>query len=79
MHRVRLPPWELKARLRMLGPLGAPELIIIGVIVILLFGVGKISGLGREVGSSIKEFRKAAMDGIRQAGCIAITTNSTAW
>lgn len=46
----------------MFGSLGAPELIIIGLIVILLFGVGKISGLGREVGSSIKEFRKAVKD-----------------
>jgi TatA/E family protein of Tat protein translocase len=46
----------------MFGSLGAPELIIIGLIVVLLFGVGKISGLGREVGSSIKEFRKAVKD-----------------
>ncbi|MCC6381594.1 MAG: twin-arginine translocase TatA/TatE family subunit [Dehalococcoidia bacterium] len=46
----------------MFGSLGAPELIIIGLIIVLLFGVGKISGLGREVGSSIKEFRKAVKD-----------------
>ncbi|MGD9934789.1 MAG: twin-arginine translocase TatA/TatE family subunit [Dehalococcoidia bacterium] len=46
----------------MFGSLGAPELIIIGLIVILLFGVGKISGLGKELGSSIKEFRKAVKD-----------------
>jgi TatA/E family protein of Tat protein translocase len=46
----------------MLGPLGAPELIIIALVVVLLFGVGKISGLGREIGSSIKEFRKAVKD-----------------
>lgn len=46
----------------MLGSLGAPELIIIAVIVILLFGVGKVSGLGRELGSSIKEFRRAVKD-----------------
>ncbi|MFN0148316.1 MAG: twin-arginine translocase TatA/TatE family subunit [Dehalococcoidia bacterium] len=46
----------------MFGSLGAPEIIIIALVVILLFGVGKISGLGREVGSSIKEFRKAVKD-----------------
>lgn len=46
----------------MFGSLGAPELIIIGLIVVLLFGVGKISGLGRELGSSIKEFRRAVKD-----------------
>jgi sec-independent protein translocase protein TatA len=42
--------------------LGPPELLIIGAIIILLFGVGKISGLGRELGSSIKEFRRAVKD-----------------
>lgn len=47
----------------MLGTLGAPELIIIAVVLILLFGVGKVSGLGRELGSSIKEFRRAVKDG----------------
>jgi sec-independent protein translocase protein TatA len=46
----------------MLGPIGTPELIIIGVVIILLFGVGKISGLGRELGSSIKEFRRAVKE-----------------
>ena len=38
------------------------ELAIIAVIVILLFGAGKISGLGKDLGSSIKEFRKAVKD-----------------
>ena len=56
----------------MLGSLGAPELIIIGLIVILLFGVGKISGLGKEVGSSIKEFRKAVKDEDGDKGANAV-------
>ncbi len=46
----------------MFGSLGAPELLIILAVVILIFGVGRISGLGRELGSSIKEFRKAVKD-----------------
>ncbi|MCC6421418.1 MAG: twin-arginine translocase TatA/TatE family subunit [Gemmataceae bacterium] len=46
----------------MFGSLGAPELIIIGLIVILLFGVGKLSGLGKDLGSSVKEFRRAVKD-----------------
>ncbi len=46
----------------MFGSLGPLELGIIALIVILLFGVGKISGLGKELGSSIKEFRKAVKD-----------------
>ena len=51
----------------MFGSLGAPELLIIGVILILLFGVGKVSGLGRELGSSIKEFRRAVKDEDKEA------------
>ncbi len=46
----------------MLGSLGAPELAIILVIILLVFGVGRISGVGKELGSSIKEFRKAVKD-----------------
>ena len=46
----------------MFGTLGAPELLIIGAVVILIFGVGKISGLGKELGTSIKEFRRAVKD-----------------
>ena len=46
----------------MLGPLGTPELLIIGAIVLLIFGVGRISRLGKDVGTSIKEFRRAIKD-----------------
>ncbi|MCH8201382.1 MAG: twin-arginine translocase TatA/TatE family subunit [Chloroflexi bacterium] len=46
----------------MFGTLGTPEIVIIGVVIILIFGVGKISGLGRDLGSSIKEFRKAVKE-----------------
>lgn len=38
--------------------LGSTELIIILVIVIILFGVGRISKLGKEMGSGIKSFRE---------------------
>jgi sec-independent protein translocase protein TatA len=38
--------------------LRAPELIIILVIVILLFGVGRISKIAGELGSGIRSFRK---------------------
>ncbi len=46
----------------MLGPLGGPELAIIAVVIILIFGVGKFSSLGRDLGSSIKEVRRAVKD-----------------
>jgi sec-independent protein translocase protein TatA len=38
--------------------LGPAEIIIIAVVIIILFGVGKISRLGGELGSAIREFRK---------------------
>lgn len=46
----------------MFGSLGPLEIGVIALVVILLFGVGKISGLGKELGGSIKEFRKAVKD-----------------
>lgn len=38
---------------------GPTELIIILVIVIVLFGAGRIGRLGADFGSAIREFRKA--------------------
>lgn len=38
--------------------IGAPELIIVLVIVILIFGVGRIANIGGELGKGIREFRK---------------------
>jgi sec-independent protein translocase protein TatA len=39
-------------------PLGAPELILILIIVILLFGVGRIRKIAGELGSGIRAFRE---------------------
>jgi sec-independent protein translocase protein TatA len=38
--------------------LGPTELIIILVIVVVLFGAGRVSRLGGELGSAIREFRR---------------------
>ena len=46
----------------MFGGLGLPEIAIIAGVLVLLFGVGKISGLGRELGSSIREFRRGVRE-----------------
>ena len=48
-----------------LGPL---EIAIIAGIVVLLFGVGRISGLGRELGSSIREFRRGVREEKEEEG-----------
>lgn len=42
----------------MLGGLGATELIIILVIVIVLFGVGRISKIAGELGTGIRSFKE---------------------
>lgn len=42
-----------------LGPL---ELVVILVIVLIIFGAGKLPGVGRAIGQSITEFRKARSD-----------------
>ena len=39
---------------------GLPELIIILVIVVMIFGVGKLSGVGSAMGRAIREFRETA-------------------
>lgn len=38
--------------------LGVPELLIILAIVILLFGVGRVTKIGGELGNAIRSFRK---------------------
>ena len=46
----------------MLGSLGLPELIVIGVIFLLIFGPKKLPSLARGLGESIKEFKKAGKE-----------------
>jgi sec-independent protein translocase protein TatA len=42
--------------------LGMPELIIILVILLVLFGGSKLPGLAKGLGQSIKEFKKSSRD-----------------
>ncbi len=46
----------------MFETIGVPELLIILAIVMLLFGAGKVSRLGKDLGTSVKEFRRAMTD-----------------
>ena len=44
----------------MLGSIGMPELIIIFVIALIIFGPRKLPELGRSLGKSINEFKRAS-------------------
>ncbi|MCX7957861.1 MAG: twin-arginine translocase TatA/TatE family subunit [Deltaproteobacteria bacterium] len=43
-----------------MGNLGLPELIIILVIILVIFGAGKLPQIGEALGKSIRSFKKAA-------------------
>jgi sec-independent protein translocase protein TatA len=44
----------------MFGPIGMPELIIIFVIALIIFGPRKLPELGRSLGKSLAEFKRAS-------------------
>ena len=46
----------------MFGSLGLPELVVIFVIALIVFGPRKLPELGRSLGKSINEFKKASTE-----------------
>lgn len=46
--------------------IGAPEMILILVIALIVFGPGKLPEIGGAIGKGIREFRKASLDVTRQ-------------
>lgn len=45
-----------------LGPLGVPELLIILVVVLLVFGPKRLPEMAKGIGQSVREFRKGIRD-----------------
>lgn len=45
-----------------MGNIGFPELIVILVIALIIFGAGKLPEIGSALGKSVKEFKKAIKD-----------------
>ena len=43
----------------MLGDIGFPELLVIFVIVLVLFGPGKLPDVGKAIGEALRGFKKA--------------------
>ncbi len=52
----------MNTSLAFLGPIGTPEMILIFVVVLLLFGAKKLPELARGIGKSMGEFKKARED-----------------
>jgi len=50
--------------------LGVPELIIILVLALLVFGAGKLPEIGRGIGRAIKEFKAASKELSRQTSTV---------
>ena len=46
----------------MFGGLGMPELIIILVIILIIFGAGKLPQIGEGMGKAIRNFKKATKE-----------------
>jgi sec-independent protein translocase protein TatA len=45
-----------------MGPIGWPELVILLVVVLIVFGPGKLPDIGNAIGRGVREFRKASND-----------------
>jgi len=50
----------------LLGPLGLPELIVILVILILIFGANRLPEIGRGLGKGIRNFKQATREGANE-------------
>ena len=60
----------------MFGTMGISELIIILVIVLIIFGAGKLPQIGEGVGKALRGFKKEVND-IPLAGCGTARSEST--
>ena len=57
---------------------GVPELLIIAVIALLIFGPAKVADVGGALGKSIREFRKASREDDTSPQLLASTTGGVA-
>jgi len=52
--------------LALIGPLGLPELLIVLVIVVLIFGANRLPQLGKGLGQSIRNFKGGLREGDKE-------------
>jgi sec-independent protein translocase protein TatA len=46
----------------MMGRIGMPEIIVIALVIVVLFGAKKLPEIGSALGKAIREFRKAGKE-----------------
>ncbi len=57
--------------------MGVPELVLILIIGLVIFGPGKLPGVGKALGQSIREFKKAnAEDDEKDKNTVNVTAES---
>jgi sec-independent protein translocase protein TatA len=49
-----------------MGRIGLPEMLVILVIVILIFGANRLPEIGRGIGKGIKNFKEATREGEKE-------------
>lgn len=54
--------YDARERRIVVGPIGFPEMLVIAVLALLIFGPRKLPELGRSVGKALAEFRRASAD-----------------
>jgi sec-independent protein translocase protein TatA len=58
--------------------LGAPELIIIALVILLLFGATRLPKLGKSMGQSIKGFKQGLNDDVDDDEIVDVKRDATA-
>jgi sec-independent protein translocase protein TatA len=48
------------------GSIGPPEIAVIVLVLLLVFGVGKVADVGGALGRSIREFRREVREGAKE-------------
>jgi len=61
----------------MFNSFGAPELLIILAIVVVLFGATRIGDIGKGIGRGIKEFRREIKDGQEDEAVTTVESTTT--
>jgi sec-independent protein translocase protein TatA len=58
--------------------LGAPELIIIALVILLLFGATRLPKLGKSMGQSIKGFKQGLNEDVNDDDIVDVKKDATA-